>query len=190
MYQQIDAGIYSLSDTVSVNDSTETIDQCLDKMLTISDNDCGVALGELYGWKNLDAMLLRFGYTHTIMNNYDAKGAVNSEKQTTANDVAKLLTRLYKGQLVSEDSTASFVNYLKNDEISYMLPSGFPEGTVIAHKVGYLDDYQNDAGIVYSANKNILVVMFTKGWQTNPTSEVSVAFSNLGAAIWSYMGEN
>lgn len=188
IYQQIDSGQISLSDTVTVGGASRTIDYCLEQMLTVSDNACAVALGNEYGWANLDSMLANAGYNQTQLNNYDSNGTLISDKQTTASDVAKLLLSLYKGTLVSASSTTSFIDYLKADAINYMLPSGLPEGTVIAHKVGYLEDYQHDAGIIYGTGKDVLVVMLTKGWST-PVTQASAAFAQLAQSIWTYMSE-
>jgi beta-lactamase class A len=186
IYSKIDAGEISLSDSMASYGVSSTVTNCLNLMLTISDNTCGVALGEMYGWGDLDAMLASRGYTHTVLNNYDAAGNLSSDKQTAANDVAKLLKALYKGTLVSASSTEQFISLLKADQINYMLPSGLPSGTVVAHKVGYLEDYQHDAGIVYSAKGDMLVVMLTKGW-SNPTTDAAAAFKVLGQAVWSYL---
>lgn len=187
IYQQIDAGELALTSSITVNGETRTVDSCLDSMLTVSDNNCAIALGKLYGWAALDTMLANAGYSHTTLNNYSASGVLLSYKQTTASDVAKLLQALYDGTLLSDFSTKSFIAYLRADEISYMLPSGLPDGTVVAHKVGYLEDYQHDAGIIYSSNKDMLVVMLTKGWQTSPTAEAAAAFTQLGQAVWAYI---
>lgn len=186
IYQEVDAGTIKLTDKMTGYAAKSTVDECLDMMITISDNTCAVALGELYGWSKLDAMLASAGYSKTKLDNYDEAGNLDSDKQTTANDVAKLLRSLYDGTLLGATATKQFIAYLKADQINYMLPSGLPDGTVFAHKVGYLEDYQHDAGIVYGDNGDVLVVMLTKGWGT-PTTDAAAAFKALGEAVWSYM---
>jgi len=186
VYSRIDEGSISLGDTMTKYGISSTVGECLDAMLTISDNACGVALGQLYGWSSLDLMLASEGYSGTQLDNYDSSGNLDSDKLTTANDVTKLLQKLYDGSLLSTLSTEQFIALLKADEINYMLPSGLPDGTVIAHKVGYLADYQHDAGIIYSPDGDMLVVMLTKGW-ANPTSDATAAFTLLGQSVSSYM---
>lgn len=186
IYRKIDTGEVSLTDSMSAYGTSSTVQECVSLMLTISDNTCGVALGQLYGWADLDSMLSAQGYTGTQLNNYDDSGYLDSDKLTTANDVATLLTRLYNGTLLSANSTSQFIELLKADQINYMLPSGLPSGTVCAHKVGYLADYQHDAGILYGTNGDMIVVMLTKGWAT-PTTDAAAAFKVLGQAVWSYL---
>ncbi len=186
IYRKIDAGEVSLTDDMSRYGTSSNVGECLNLMLTISDNTCGVALGQLYGWADLDLLLAAQGYSGTQLNNYDDSGYLDSDKLTTANDVAKLLTQLYAGTLVSATSSTQFIDLLKADQINYMLPSGLSAGTVFAHKVGYLEDYQHDAGILYGTNGDMVVVMLTKDW-TTPTTDAAAAFGKLGQLVWTYL---
>ena len=187
VYKKIDAGSISYDDSLARYDTSQSISSCLSAMLTVSDNDCGKALGKLVVWSDLDTLLADEGYTHTVLNNYDANGAIVKDKLTSASDVARLLNKLYSGTLLSKASSTQFIALLKGDAIDYMLPSGLPSGTVVAHKVGFLDEYQHDAGIIYGTKKNMLVVMLTKGWTTSPTTQATTAFTTLGQAVWTYM---
>ena len=187
VYKKIDAGTVAYTDTLTTYGTSRTVEQCLSDMLTVSDNTCGIALGKLCDWAQLDTMLAGEGYSHTVLNNYNANGTIVKDKLTSASDVARLLNKLYAGTLLSKASSAQFIALLKGDTIDYMLPSGLPSGTVVAHKVGFLDEYQHDAGIIYGTKKNMLVVMLTKGWTTSPTTQATTAFTTLGQAVWSYM---
>jgi beta-lactamase class A len=187
IYKKIDAGTLSSTEKLTAYGTSRTVEQCLSDMITVSDNTCGKALGALDDWAALDAMLASEGYSHTMLNNYNAAGVLTGDKQTSASDVALLLSRLYKGTLLSKTSSEHFIHLLKGDTINYMLPSGLPSGTVIAHKVGFLGQYQHDAGIVYGTKKNMLVVMLTKGWTTSPETQATAAFTTLGQAVWDYM---
>jgi beta-lactamase class A len=186
VYKKVDAGTVALTDKLTSYGTSRTVGQCLDDMLTVSDNTCGKALGKLANWGQLDALLGAEGYTHTVLNNYDVKGNIVKDKLTSASDVARLLTRLYDGSLLSKTSSAHFIELLKGDTIDYMLPSGLPSGTVVAHKVGFLGQYQHDAGIIYGTKKDMLVVMLTKGWTSSPEAKATAAFTTLGQAILDY----
>lgn len=186
IYKKIDAGTLTYTTKLTAYSTSQTVAQCLDAMLTVSNNTCGVALGSLVGWSQLDTLLASEDYVHTVLNNYNASGTIIKDKLTSASDVALLLSRLYAGTLLGSSSTTHFLDLLKADEITYMLPAGLPAGTVVAHKVGYLGQYQHDAGIIYNTSKDMLVVMLTKGW-TTPTTEATAAFTTLGSVTWSYM---
>ncbi len=186
VYQMIDQHKLSLPTTIHARNVHATVDQCLDKMLTLSDNDCAVVLAERYGWANLDRMLHKSGYSHTFLDNYNKDGEVKGDKKTTTEDTAKLLKNLHHNKLLSQSSTQSFLGYLKADEINYMLPAGFAAETTIAHKVGFMDEYQNDAGIIYGKQRNLVAVMFTRGWRNSPPKEASAAFTYLGQQLSAY----
>jgi len=187
VYKKIDAGSVSYNDDLARYGTSGSVSTCLTAMITVSDNDCGKALGKLVVWADLDTLLAKEGYSHTVLNNYDATGTLVCDKLTSASDVARLLEKLYDGTLLSKTSSAQFIELLKGDDIDYMLPAGFPSGTVIAHKVGFLDQYQHDAGIVYGTKKTMLVVMLTKGWTTAPTAQATAAFTTLDQYVSNYM---
>lgn len=185
IYKQIDNGTLTLTHPLTGEVAGSTVDDCLNLMITISDNDCGEALGNVLGWSKLDAMLAIEGYTNTRLSNYDKSGNLSGDKLTTANDVALLLTRLYKGTLLNDDTSADFLSYLKADKINTFLPTGLPKGTVIAHKIGELYGYIHDAGIIYSANKDMVVVLLSGEW-TAPITQSPPVFAALSSAVWAY----
>lgn len=189
VYRQIDTGTVSPTKIVLTPDGsspTNSVSGCLKLMITISDNGCGEALGALDGWSDLDALLKAQGYTGTTLNNYTSGGALSGDKQTTANDVALLLTRLYNDKLVSQSSTDAFLTLLKAQTVNDRLPQGLPAGTVIAHKTGDLYGYLHDAGIIYGTNKNTVVVLLTGDWKSPQTQGIPL-FSSLASSVWSYM---
>lgn len=189
IYQKIDQGALSLDDTINSYGTVRTIDECLELMITISDNNCAYSLGAWYGGAALDAKLLAEGYTSTQLNNADARGNLNGDKHTTARDVALLLKRLYDGELLSKESTEHFIAYLKADEINNRLPTGLPAGTVIAHKTGDLYGYVHDAGIIYGKDTDVIVVLLTGEWDYPATDPIPV-FRGLASRLWNYIGSN
>ena len=148
----IDTGKYTFAQTVS---NGRTIDQCLNLMITISDNGCGVALGDLIGWDKQNSDLAALGFNHTNL---------KTLQQTSASDVAAFFERLYKGTLLSPSSTDYLMNLLKNQKVNNRLPQGLPAGTVFAHKTGDLWDVVHDAGIVYGPKGPYLVVVMSGKW--------------------------
>lgn len=146
IYKRIDAGKLSLSSPVGGT----TVKQCLNLMITISDNPCGNALGQLLGWRKLTTDLKAQGYKAT---------SLNQPMMTSARDVASLYDKLYTGQLLSEGSTAQFLGLLKAQKINNRLRQGLPSGTTFAHKTGDLYGFMHDGGIVYGPKTDYLVVM-------------------------------
>lgn len=183
IYQKIDAG--ALTDNSNVTALGKSVQSCTEAMIELSDNDCGKALGDIVGWQALDAKLKTLGLTNTVTNNYDVNGNVQGDKLTTAADVATFMRQLYAGTLLSKNSTADFIELLKKDQVNDRLPTGLPDGTVIAHKTGDLYDVMHDAGIVYGPKGTYLIVMMTQGWDT-PATQAPPAFAQLSQTLWNY----
>lgn len=183
IYQKIDAGDLTTNSPVTATGGT--VGSCLTAMITVSDNDCGKALGDMVGWATLDSQLHAMGYTATTLNNYDKNGNVTDDKMTSASDVARFLQQLYQGKLLSQASTSALINLLKDDELNDWLPSGLPSGTVIAHKTGALYGYVHDAGIVYSPNGNYIVAMLSGEWD-EPETDAPPVFAALSSQLWAY----
>jgi beta-lactamase class A len=174
VFQQIDLGQLKYSQDAGAGDG-ETIGQCLTVMINISDNTCGRALGTILDWGAQDQARHAEGYTNTEL---------GSPQQTTPNDVAKLLERLYRGTLLSPDSTNRFLALLKDQKVNNRLPTGLPAGTVIAHKTGDLDGFSHDVGIVYGADTDYLVVIMSGPW--GAPGNAPGAFTDLSQRLWNY----
>ena len=188
IYKKIDAG--QLRANSPTSGSPLTVSQCLYIMITISDNDCGFYLGNMVGWAELDADLARLGLTQTKVNNYVSRGSgvVNSDKLTSAADVALFTEKLYKGQLLSESSTKAYIDVLKATKLNTWLPSGLPKGAVIGHKTGALYNLVHDAGIVYTSKGDYLLVVMSRDWQ-NASKQPPPAFADISRLLWNYFTE-
>ena len=174
IYQRIDLGQLQYDDQAG-GGSADNIGQCLAVMISISDNTCGRALGTILNWGAQDEALDAEGYANTDL---------ATPQQTSAADVSKLMESLYKGTLLSPDSTQRFLSLLKDQKVNNRLPTGLPEGTVIAHKTGDLDNFVHDAGIVYGPKTDYLVVVLSGPW--NSPADAPAAFTNLSQKLWNY----
>lgn len=188
IYKKVDAGELKL--TSQTKGSSLTVAKCLDIMITISDNDCGYYLGRMVGWAALDADLKSLGLTQTKVNNYISatSGNVNSDKQTSAADVSLFLTRLYRGELLSEKSTKEYTEVLKATKMNTWLASGLPKGTVFGHKTGALYNLVHDAGIVYGANGDYLIVVMSREWQ-NASKQPPPVFADISRQVWNFFNK-
>ncbi|MFT4185825.1 MAG: serine hydrolase [Micrococcaceae bacterium] len=180
----IDNNTIKYEDTVP--DMNETVDFCLDVMITVSDNDCGMALGKLLGWENIDNRLKAEGYTKTVLDNYNSAGEITSDKLTTAKDVGTLLENLYYGKLLTKESTDHFMSLLEKQTLNYALPTGLDEDISFAHKTGLLSSVSHDAGFLKYKDQTLIAVMMTDGWE-NADAESIDEFSEFGRAMSLYM---
>lgn len=177
VYRGIDSGAIRMSQAVS--GTGRNVQDCLNLMITISDNTCGVGLGSLVGWDKQIERLHNAGFTHTLLRANDAE-------KTSAGDVALLLKRLYGGTLLSPSSSETFINLLKAQKVNNRLPQGLPPGTVIAHKTGDLDGVVHDAGIVYNAEGGDYIIAALTGPWSSPGTAPS-AFAQLSSSIYQAM---
>jgi beta-lactamase class A len=174
IFQRIDIGQLSYT-TPAGGGSGKNIKDCLTVMINISDNTCGRTLGAILGWGAQNQALGLEGYQQTDL---------ATPQQTSAQDVAKLLERLYRGTLVSADSGARFMALLKDQRVNNRLPVGLPAHTVIAHKTGDLDGYVHDAGIVYGGKTDYLVVVTSGPW--GAPGNAPAQFAGLSQQLWNY----
>jgi beta-lactamase class A len=137
-----------------------TLSECFTKMIVESDNACP------------QAWLKKYGYS-TVSDEANAIGATNThfayeDMHTTAADLATLLTKLYKGTILSEDSRERLFTVMKEQEYRSGIPAGIGSNGTVADKVGFLDDYLHDAGIVYSEKGDYVMVFMTNdsSWST------------------------
>lgn len=179
IYQQVENGELNLG---SATNAGMTIGECLDAMITVSNNECGKALGDVLTWSEFDQQLAAEGYTSTALDNYTASGALDGDKMTSAEDVALLLERLYRGELLNEQYTDAFADLLKDQEQDLWFSDDILINTVVGHKHGDLDGYIHDAGIFYGPAGDYVVVLMTGPWRS-PYEDSPPAFHEFATSI-------
>lgn len=155
-----------------------SVQSCLEKMILKSDNQTAYALHQIYGFDEIDPFLHSQGFNNTNINNYDASGKLIGDKTTDAADVASLFTRLGRGELLNPSDTDWLINLMKNQ----VYRSGIPKGSapsVVANKVGFLDAYIHDTGIVYSPHGSYNLTILTNGGSWGQVADLSRRIYNL-----------
>ncbi len=165
IYQMVDSGTVTYGHSAG-SSSGLNVEDCLTNMIRISDNDCGHDLGSLVGWNKQDAALKNAGYKNTSLGD-----TAESPQLTNSKDVGLLLEHLYSGTLMSPNAATRFVNLLKDQRVNDRFPAGLPAGTVVAHKTGDLSGYTHDAGIIYGAKTDFVVVIMSGPWPSPETSK-------------------
>ncbi len=173
VYRAIDSG--KLTYGSAVPGTGKNVADCLNTMITVSDNTCGEALGTLVGWERQNAALRTSGYAHTSLQ-------AHSNEITSASDVALLLKKLYEGTALSPNSTTNFIGLLKAQIVNDRLPTGLPAGTSIAHKTGDLNGLVHDAGIVYGPKGAYVVSIMSGPWGN--LGSAPQAFTNASQQIF------
>lgn len=133
---------------------------CLKRMILYSTNPCAIALGDAIGWKRIDAILNEAGFHQTTLNNHKP-GRIN--KYTTAKDAALFMQRLRAGELMNEFHTQRLLDHLRNQ----IYRSGIPAGSTgsVANKIGFLEGYLHDVGVVEGGGRDYVLAIYSYGGQ-------------------------
>lgn len=159
-YVQAEKGRFDLSKKVLAE---KTAEDCIGRAIVYSDNDCAKAVALALGWEKCQELVQNAGLTSIKLNNYDQRGNLDGEKMGTASDIATFLRRLSRGSMLNNAHTTRLLDYMKRQIYRRGIPAGSASVTV-ADKVGFLDGYTHDAGIVYASGRSyVLVVMSNRG---------------------------
>ncbi|GEO78596.1 serine hydrolase [Companilactobacillus mindensis] len=146
--------------------TAENIDG-FDRMIVNSDNDFSENQINLYGADTLSAFMEKQGWYSSVFQTGQAT-------QTTSYSLQLLLKDLAKGTgpFKNKSDRTKLLNLMGKQNYRTGIPVGAAEadaGTTVQDKVGFLDDVNNDAGIVTLPNgqRYILVIMTNGHKQSN-----------------------
>jgi beta-lactamase class A len=87
---------------------------------------------------------------------------------STANDMNKLLHKIYSGELFDGDAKKTALDILFKQQFNTRLSRFLPNGTKVAHKTGTIGGIRNDSGIIYISDSNhVILTLFTE-WDEAP----------------------
>jgi beta-lactamase class A len=169
-----------------------TVEQCLEAMIVVSDDPCGVAGLQLIGRGAHDPALRAAGFAGTSLAN---------PQQTTADDVALFLQRTHDGTLLGNgtahvEATKHLYGLLERQQVNDRLPTGLPPGTPIAHKTGDRRTVAHDVGIITTSRGPLLLAVLTGPWplpccdaaRPGPAeAQAFTAIAGLGRALYDAM---
>lgn len=148
----------------------KTYETCIDLAIVRSDNPCALAMGDKIGWQANDGFLASQGFGSTTLGR-------TGGFFTTAKDTMNYLLKLQNGSLVQSNYGSSMLSQMRRQIYRAGIPAG-STGTV-ANKVGFIDGYNHDAGIVYHPNGTYVLVIMSKGSNFANIADLSRQISNL-----------
>lgn len=101
-----------------------------------------------------------------------------AENETTPKDIGIYFERLYRSGLISEESKEEILNNLTDTVYESWITEGIPGDIRVAHKFGREIHVVNDAGIVYTENPYIIVIL-SKGVVEQEADEVIPKISRM-----------
>jgi len=177
-YRQAESGALDLGTTLP---GGKSISSCIEAMIVNSENNCAVELGRHIGWAKTDQIIAAAGFEATVLNNYDASGNLKGDKLVNANQQARFLAQLSAGSLINTTHTSQLLGYMKRQAYREGIPAG-SRGAEVADKVGFLDNYIHDVGIVYTPKSTYALVIMSAGssWSN---------IRNLAEAVYDFMSQ-
>lgn len=156
------AGIYNEISTGHLNEGSMYSD--LYYMITLSVNDSYnrlmVAAGDGVlgvGCQRVNQFLKNNGIYNTEAHHSLSPSAMGSVTDgtgltnfTTAEDMGKIMEKIYRGQLISKEYSDKMMELLKQQQVLGKLPAGLPAGVVNASKSGDADPNHNDVMVVFN----------------------------------------
>jgi beta-lactamase class A len=163
VFKEMDAGRMDWGTTIN----GKRADECFDAMIVKSDNPCAKAFGEKIGWQNIENQMRGLGLTSTEL---------SPDLLTTANDLTLFLTKLQGGSLINSDQQNRLLSAMKRQIYRSGIPAGV--GVTVADKVGFIDSYLHDAGIVYGAKGPYALTIMTSGSSWSKVADIARQINN------------
>jgi len=165
----VDGSPYSLSAESDSDDEmykalgqSMTLADVCEHMITRSSNLAANILIERLGPKQIQSTANHLGGSgmHVLRGVEDQKAFDKGLNNTTdATALLKLLTRIARGDAVSQAASDAMIEILKRQTFNDGIPSGVPDGTAVAHKTGTITGIHHDAAIVYAPRPYVLVIL-------------------------------
>lgn len=159
--KRIDSGKWKWSDQVT---GGRNLSKCFDDMIVLSDNPCAETLLEKIGFQTITNEIRAIGLSRSSF--------LGQFIETTAGDLTTFVGALQTRQLpLSDASRNTLLSAMERNVYRQGIPAG-AKGSV-ADKVGFLEDYLNDAAIVYSPTGTYALTIMTKGSSWGAIAELT-----------------
>jgi beta-lactamase class A len=205
LFHQIERGPLKLSDPVVMLASDQrpgsgilqfltaplqlTVGDAATLMIILSDNTATNLVLDRVGITYVNARMDSLGLKQTrlhskVFNRPSSIDTAGSRKWglgvTTPAEMAEILARLYRGQIVSDSASKAMIAILRNNFDSEEIPRFLPPDATVAHKTGKLNAARHDCGIVYSKQRDYVLCVLTaenadQSWRLETEARITIA---------------
>ncbi len=175
--RQVEEGKYSLDQMIEINDRDKvafsmirelnvweySILDLITLMIIISDNTATNILIDLLGYDSINSLMESLNLRHTKLRRkmMDFKAIEEARTNTTRPiDMAKILEKLYRGEILSEENSKLAIDIMKRQWHRDTIQRYLSEDIEIANKTGSLDGLNHDIGIVYTEKVTYMIGIF------------------------------
>lgn len=190
----------NVSETPS-SDYETSLKPLLSKMITDNDNFSADDLVKLLGNGdfNKGAELVNdfcksHGFSCTTMGSELLEEDSTASNFTSASDCCRLLTEIYKGNLVNQKASEEMLALLKQQNLKDMIPSGLPKGTITASKTGEMTEEQNpvlvenDIAVVFDSSRPYVICILSNCIRKNEQAQKTI--SQISSDVYQYMSSS
>ena len=183
--------IYENYDQIIGQYGKDSVDSNLHSMITVSDNDAANTLTTYLGGGNssagmqaVNSFCQEHGYTQTHMGRMLLTSNDQDDNYTSVNDCGHFLIEVYKEEESSYAHASDMYALLKAQTRQNKIPAMLPDGVKTANKTGELDNVENDAGIIYDAANDLVIVFMSQNLSSAGNAQNTIA--SLSRTIYDY----
>lgn len=162
-----------------------SVKRLVELMICNSDNTATQMLIRTIGTKNINDYMLNLGLTSTyIRDKTMMTKKIPNQNTTSPRDMMVLLEKIYKGDLVSSESSAQMLAILKKQHHRWGIPRYLPNDVTVANKTGSVDGVRNDVALLITPGKTSILCIFSMGLPERRSSSIMV--SNIAKMVYEH----
>ncbi|MDO4519324.1 MAG: serine hydrolase [Eubacteriales bacterium] len=182
--------IYENYDNIIAAYGKDNVDTNLYYMITVSDNDAANTLTTYLGGGDSStgmAMVTGYASSHGFVNSSMGRLLLHSnefgDNYTSVDDCGHLFQAIMAGDSADYPHAQDMFNLLAQQQRRNKIPAQL-SGVSVANKTGELDTVENDAGIIYNAANDLIIVFMSE--QLNEVGSAQNTIASLSKMIYDY----
>lgn len=170
----------------------------LTNMITVSDNEASNELVRRLGQGDFEAgaaVVNEFcqdhGYVSTHLGRMFLAENPTDDNYTSAADCCRLLTEIYRGELISEEASGRMKELLLGQTRTGKIPAGVPEGVITANKTGEMppgygySTIENDIALVLDEQKPYVICVLSNDIRDNGAAQQTI--TGISSEVYRYL---
>lgn len=187
LFQQVEAGRLRLEDPITLIEADKvpgsgvlqylsaphqlTLGDAALLMIILSDNTATNLVLDKVGLRAVGERMEALGLPRTKVHSNTFRRATSISMDssvvyglgvTTANEITRLLSLIYRGEAVSPAASEAMIEILKKQVYAEGIPRHLPGDARVANKTGSLDAARHDCGIIYATDRDYALCILTR----------------------------
>ena len=167
--------VYENYDNIIAQYGQSSVDSNLNSMITVSDNDAANTLDSSAGMSVVNDFCSQEGYSSTHMGRLLLASNQYDDNYTSVSDCGHFLKKVYKGNQESDAHAQAEFALLAAQTRRNKIPAQMPSGVSVANKTGELSDVENDAGIIYNSQNDLIIVFMSENVPQPGSAQSTIA---------------